>query len=124
VSQDCKDQQDQQERPDRQVLLALLGVMELMVGMVLMLWAVLLVLSALLVAAVSKAHQGLTERQAPPVRGCHRGTGRSGGAGSTGCRWSAGPAGHRPDLPRGFAPGDLTLNAPGGQVTMHVCLAN
>lgn len=68
VSKDYPGQQGPQEAPDRRALLALLGVMELMVGMVLMAWAVLLVLSALLVAAVSRAHRGLTETKAPPVR--------------------------------------------------------
>jgi hypothetical protein len=50
------------------VLLALLAGMELTAAMVLMVWAVLLVLSALLVAAVSRAHRGLTETGVPPVR--------------------------------------------------------
>jgi hypothetical protein len=36
--------------------------------MVLMAWAVLLVLSGLLVAAVTRAHRGLPDRSAPLVR--------------------------------------------------------
>ena len=65
MSQDCKDLRDQQ---DNRALLALLGATELMVGMVLMAWAALLVVSALLVAAVSRAHKGLSDPQAPLVR--------------------------------------------------------
>lgn len=68
MSQDCRGQRGPRETPVQRVLLAALAVTELMVGMVLMAWAVLLVLSALLVAAVSRAHRGLTETGAPPVR--------------------------------------------------------
>jgi hypothetical protein len=53
---------------DRRAGIALLGVLELMAGMLLMAWAALLILSALLVAAVSHAHRGLTESRTPPIR--------------------------------------------------------
>ena len=48
--------------------IVVLGVAELLIGMVLMLWAAVLILSALLVAAVSHAHRGLTDHQIPPIR--------------------------------------------------------
>jgi hypothetical protein len=65
VNQDCKDHPGPQ---DSRVLLVLLGVTELMAAMVLMAWAALLVLSGLLVAAVTRAHKGLPDPQAPLVR--------------------------------------------------------